>query len=55
MISIMWKIVRTEGPSALYSGLSASLLRQGTYSTIRFGLYEKFKYVVAKDESKWQR
>lgn len=28
---------------ALYSGLSASLLRQATYSTTRFGAYEELK------------
>ncbi|KIH94738.1 solute carrier family 25 (mitochondrial dicarboxylate transporter), member 10 [Sporothrix brasiliensis 5110] len=36
-------IVRTEGIRGLYSGLSASLLRQLTYSTTRFGLYEAIK------------
>lgn len=39
------KIVRERGIFALYNGLSASLLRQVTYSTTRFGLYE-----VGKDE-----
>ncbi|KAI8142821.1 mitochondrial carrier domain-containing protein [Fennellomyces sp. T-0311] len=50
MFKIMLSISRTEGVRALYSGLSASLLRQGTYSTIRFGLYDKFKWIVARDE-----
>lgn len=36
-------IVKTDGPLALYSGLSASLLRQLTYSTVRFGVYEEIK------------
>lgn len=53
MFRTMWTISRTEGISALYSGLSASLLRQGTYSTIRFGLYDQFKYAVAGDQSKY--
>lgn len=34
------KIIRERGIFALYNGLSASLLRQITYSTTRFGLYE---------------
>jgi len=34
------KIIRTNGALALYNGLSASILRQATYSTTRFGLYE---------------
>lgn len=33
-------IIKKQGVLALYSGLSASLLRQGTYSTTRFGVYE---------------
>ncbi|KAI9484195.1 MAG: mitochondrial carrier domain-containing protein [Benjaminiella poitrasii] len=50
MFRTMWMIARTEGLPALYSGLSASLLRQGTYSTIRFGLYDQFKWYVAGDQ-----
>lgn len=52
MIHTMWWISRTEGVKALYNGLSASLLRQGTYSTIRFGLYDRFKGIVAGNDSK---
>lgn len=52
MFKTMWYISRTEGITALYNGLSASLLRQGTYSTIRFGLYDQFKWSVARDQSK---
>lgn len=36
-------ILRNHGPVGLYSGLSASLLRQMTYSTTRFGIYEFLK------------
>lgn len=53
MFKTMWTISRTEGIQALYSGLSASLLRQGTYSTIRFGLYDQFKWSVAGDQSEF--
>ncbi|CAG8516009.1 6535_t:CDS:2 [Paraglomus occultum] len=45
-------IIRLEGPRGLYKGLSASLLRQGTYSTTRFGVYDKFKYALSKDREK---
>ncbi|KAH6999800.1 mitochondrial carrier domain-containing protein [Ilyonectria destructans] len=42
-------ILRTSGPLGLYNGISASLLRQMTYSTVRFGLYEEIKArMVAK-------
>ena len=36
-------IVRHNGVGGLYNGLSASLLRQLTYSTTRFGIYEELK------------
>ena len=39
-------LVKEEGALALYNGLSASLLRQATYSTVRFGAYEKIKVWV---------
>jgi len=32
-------IVKSEGAAALYSGLSAGLLRQATYTTTRLGIY----------------
>jgi len=32
-------ILKTEGPIAMYSGLSAGLLRQATYTTTRLGIY----------------
>ncbi|KAI1344063.1 putative dicarboxylate carrier protein [Xylariaceae sp. FL0016] len=36
-------IVRNNGITGLYNGLTASLLRQMTYSTVRFGVYEDLK------------
>jgi len=36
-------ILRHNGVLGLYNGLSASLLRQITYSTTRFGIYEELK------------
>ena len=35
-------IVRNEGFGALYTGLSAGLLRQATYTTARLGLHSQF-------------
>jgi dicarboxylate transporter 10 len=43
MSSTLFHIVKTKGPLGLYSGISASLLRQFTYSTVRFGVYEEIK------------
>lgn len=37
------RIIRQEGFSGLYSGVSATLLRQAVYSTTRMGLYDLLK------------
>lgn len=39
-VQLTGKIIRERGILSLYNGISASLLRQVTYSTTRFGLYE---------------
>ena len=36
-------VVRTQGPTGLYKGLSAALMRQATYSATRFAAYDFFK------------
>lgn len=36
-------ILKSDGILGLYNGLSASLLRQLSYSTVRFGVYEELK------------
>ncbi|RWS30836.1 mitochondrial dicarboxylate carrier-like protein, partial [Leptotrombidium deliense] len=43
LLTITVRIIRTDGVFALYNGLSASILRQLTYSTTRFGIYETGK------------
>jgi len=43
MTAMFGHIIREDGIHGLYRGLSASLLRQMTYSTTRFGVYEKLK------------
>lgn len=42
-ISITSDMVRKEGLKSLWNGVTASCLRELTYSTVRFGLYESFK------------
>lgn len=37
---------------ALYSGISASIVRQLTYSSLRFGVYEEVKYRVGSHSRK---
>lgn len=43
------KICREQGALSLYNGISASLLRQLTYSTARFGIYEVGKQSLGAD------
>ncbi|KAH7017232.1 mitochondrial carrier domain-containing protein [Ilyonectria destructans] len=43
MMVTIANIFKTDGILGFYSGISASLLRQMTYSTIRFGIYEEMK------------
>lgn len=45
------RIVASEGILGLYSGLSASILRQCTYTTARFGCYDYIKeHFIPKDQ-----
>lgn len=43
MVATFGHVIKNNGFLGLYSGLSASLLRQITYSTTRFGVYEELK------------
>ncbi|KAH7150151.1 mitochondrial carrier domain-containing protein [Dactylonectria estremocensis] len=43
MTGTIINILKTDGPISFYNGISASLARQLTYSTVRFGLYEEMK------------
>ncbi|KIX04044.1 uncharacterized protein Z518_07597 [Rhinocladiella mackenziei CBS 650.93] len=43
MLGTFAYVFRNEGVLGLYAGLSAALLRQLTYSTVRFGVYEDLK------------
>ena len=49
LVQLTGKIVRQQGVLALYNGLSASLMRQLTYSTTRFGIYEVGKHGLGSD------
>lgn len=48
-ISILRMTIRESGFRSLYTGLSASVLRQMTYSLVRLGAYEKMKANLSKD------
>lgn len=49
MVGTFGYIIKNEGVLGLYNGLSASLLRQLTYSTVRFGVYEDLKVRFAPE------
>ncbi|XP_050299148.1 mitochondrial dicarboxylate carrier [Anthonomus grandis grandis] len=49
IIRVTTNIIKEQGLLALYSGLTASLLRQLTYSTTRFGIYEVAKQNYSLD------
>lgn len=44
------KIYKNDGILAFYNGVSASVLRQLTYSTTRFGIYETVKKQLPQDQ-----
>ncbi|PVH70626.1 MC family mitochondrial carrier protein [Cadophora sp. DSE1049] len=44
MLRMLPYIISNEGFRGLYAGLTAALMRQMTYSTTRFGVYEDLKY-----------
>lgn len=41
--AVLSKILRSEGPTALYAGLSPAILRAATYSATRLGLYDPLR------------
>lgn len=49
VVQLTAKICREKGVFALYNGISASLLRQLSYSTVRFGIYEVGRDSLPKD------
>ncbi|SPQ24642.1 7333c80e-d49b-4329-a580-969142c3272c [Thermothielavioides terrestris] len=48
MLSTLYKFATRDGILSLWSGLSASVLRQSTYSTARFGLYSVLSQQLQK-------
>jgi len=47
MLQMFSHVAKTDGVKGLYRGLSASIMRQLTYSTTRFGVYEELKQAFA--------
>ncbi|KAL4879142.1 putative phenylalanyl-tRNA synthetase alpha subunit [Aspergillus karnatakaensis] len=51
MVGTFAHILRHNGITGLYNGLSAAILRQLTYSTTRFGIYEEMKSRLSNGSS----
>ncbi|KAJ3410906.1 hypothetical protein HDV05_003037 [Chytridiales sp. JEL 0842] len=50
LVRTVVSMIKSEGILTFYSGLSASLLRQATYSTARFAVYDGLKAYMVKQE-----
>ncbi|KAF7262444.1 hypothetical protein EG68_00359 [Paragonimus skrjabini miyazakii] len=50
-IRVAIRVVQSDGFLGLYNGLSASLLRQITYSLPRFGIYEVYKNTIGSGKT----
>ena len=48
MLWVIRMTISKEGFRSLYTGLSASILRQMTYSLTRLGVYEKIKETLSQ-------
>lgn len=48
-LSVIQQVIKTEGLFALYTGLSAGLLRQASYTTVRMGVYNSMIDSLAVD------
>ena len=51
LYSLAVKVIKNDGVLGLYSGISASILRQMTYTTVRFGLYEVISSKLLEERS----
>lgn len=52
-VSLLASMVKNEGISSVYAGISASLMRQAVYGTARIGLHRSFSdYLAKKNEGK---
>jgi solute carrier family 25 (mitochondrial dicarboxylate transporter), member 10 len=54
--AVLRTTVATSGVRSLYTGVTASILRQMTYSLVRLGTYEKMKLSLSRDgrASSWR-
>lgn len=48
-VQVVKSVIKNEGISGLYNGLSAGLFRQASYTTVRMGVYQSLFDMVAED------
>lgn len=48
-VTILRKTIAKSGVRSLYTGVTASILRQMTYSLVRLGSYEKMKLSLSRE------
>jgi dicarboxylate transporter 10 len=48
-LAVLRKTIAKSGVRSLYTGVTASILRQMTYSLVRLGSYEKMKLSLSRD------
>ncbi|ETW87693.1 mitochondrial substrate carrier [Heterobasidion irregulare TC 32-1] len=48
-VTVLRTTIAESGVRSLYTGLTASILRQMTYSLVRLGSYEKMKFSLSRD------
>ena len=51
-INVLKDLIKAEGIKGAYSGLSAAVTRQCTYTTLRLGLYDVLREKFAEGKSK---
>lgn len=51
-ISVIRTSIKTQGITTLYAGLTASLMRQMSYSLVRLGSYERMKEYLSQGGKK---
>ena len=47
-VGMLSEMVSKEGPTSIYAGLTASLMRQAVYGTARIGLHRKFSDMLVE-------
>lgn len=50
MFHTLKTVAKEEGAISLYSGMSAAVLRQATYGTVKIGIYQNMKKITLEKQ-----